>query len=115
MAAGCICIYVCMYVFMHVCIDLHKTWTVELEDACVYMHACMYVGVCVCGHKFCTNRVVAPCLEDWCEYMTVHLCVRVHVWINSMCGFYVRVLAHTSSSNIWLKIVCLCVRVCRYN
>ena len=50
-----VCMYVCMYVFICVCV--HVPNAMQCMDVMYVMYVCLYVSICVCMYA---------CM--WCEY-----------------------------------------------
>ena len=102
----CIALYVCVYMWSHVCFNVRSVHT------CIYPAAKLYIFVFICSHACVSMRTVCICVFIWlhssiclCLYvvMCVHQCAHcAHMYLSGC--MFVFICSHACVS---MRAVCI--------
>lgn len=112
----CVCIYVCVLIWAHVCEYIPMCVCVcvcpFLVCSCVHVFV-LYICVCLCAH-LCLWLLLCVCVSYMCAHVCIYMfshcmCMSLYIWGWTQYVSFCRVCAHV------LMCVCLCIRVCIIN
>lgn len=112
----CVCIYVCVLIWAHVCEYIPMCVCVcvcpFLVCSCVHVFV-LYICVCLCAHLRLW-LLLCVCVSYMCAHVCIYMfshcmCMSLYIWGWTQYVSFCRVCAHV------LMCVCLCIRVCIIN